>query len=247
MRRQKDTAILAKACGDDTLRRECQSNITKLTTQYKAVAEATGLKPRFEKTYVHGFEPVRETVFMNPPKDLEELSKAVDKELKYYSSRKSKWSGTTNILSRDKMPNANGRKEWNCDVTLRDTAGLKTVVHEHLHARSISYYDPDTYVRNRPAEEGTVELYAQEICRKNGVEFRGAYTEYVKPLEIINNILRNGDRFTFAQQLFDIPLPSRYNYLRKLADELISTGKLSKKTSESLNVAVEFFKKKDVK
>lgn len=247
MRRQKDTAILAKASGDDTLRRECQSNITKLTSQYKAVAEAVGLKPRFEKTYVHGFEPIRETVFMNPPEDLGELSKAVDKELKYYSSRKSKWSGTTNILSSDKLPNANGRKDWNCDITLRDTAGLKTVVHEHLHARSISYYDSDTYVRNRPAEEGTVELYAQEICKKNGVEFRGAYKEYVKPLKIINNILRNGDRFTFAQQLFDIPLPDRYNYLRKQADELIATGKLSKKTSKSLNEAVEFFKKEGVK
>jgi hypothetical protein len=62
MRRQKDTAILAKASGDDTLRRECQSNISKLTSQYKAVAEATGLKTRFEKTYVHGFEPVSDKI-----------------------------------------------------------------------------------------------------------------------------------------------------------------------------------------
>lgn len=60
IRRQKDTAILAKASGDDTLRRECQSNISQLTAQYKTVAEAAGLNTRFEKTRVEGFEPVKE-------------------------------------------------------------------------------------------------------------------------------------------------------------------------------------------
>lgn len=60
IRRQKDTAILAKASGDDTLRRECQSNITRLTMKYKNVAEAAGLKTRFEKTRVEGYEPMKE-------------------------------------------------------------------------------------------------------------------------------------------------------------------------------------------
>lgn len=59
IRRQKDTAILAKASGDDQLRRECQSNINKLTQKYKAVAEAADLKTRFEKTRVEGFEPLK--------------------------------------------------------------------------------------------------------------------------------------------------------------------------------------------
>lgn len=58
IRRQKDTAILAKASGDDVLRRECQDNINNLTKEYKAVAEAAKLKTRFEKTRVEGFEPV---------------------------------------------------------------------------------------------------------------------------------------------------------------------------------------------
>ena len=60
IRRQKDTAILAKASGDDVLRRECQSNITALERKYKSVAESAGLKPRFEKTRVEGFEPIKE-------------------------------------------------------------------------------------------------------------------------------------------------------------------------------------------
>ena len=58
IRREKDTAILAKTSGDDVLRRECQANITDLEKQYKAVAEAVKLRTRFDKTWVDGFEPV---------------------------------------------------------------------------------------------------------------------------------------------------------------------------------------------
>lgn len=58
IRRQKDTAILAKASGDDQLRRECQDNINKLTKKYKEVAEAAGLKTQFRNTVVAGFKPL---------------------------------------------------------------------------------------------------------------------------------------------------------------------------------------------
>lgn len=58
IRREKDTAILAQASGDDVLRRECQANITNLEKQYKAVAEAVKLRTRFDKTRVEGFTPV---------------------------------------------------------------------------------------------------------------------------------------------------------------------------------------------
>lgn len=60
IRKQKDTAILAKASGDDVLRRECQSNINKLTKKYNAVAEAAGLRKQMQKTRVEGFAPIKE-------------------------------------------------------------------------------------------------------------------------------------------------------------------------------------------
>lgn len=58
IRRQKDTAVLAKASGDDVLRRECQSNINKLTKKYNSVAAAAGLRKQMGKTQVEGFVPV---------------------------------------------------------------------------------------------------------------------------------------------------------------------------------------------
>ena len=60
IRKQKDTAVLAKASGDDMLRRECQSNINKLTKKYNAVAEAAGLKKQLQKTRVEGFTPIND-------------------------------------------------------------------------------------------------------------------------------------------------------------------------------------------
>lgn len=60
IRRQKDTAVLAKASGDDVLRRECQSNINKLTKKYNAVAEAAGLRKQMQKTRVEGYVPLLE-------------------------------------------------------------------------------------------------------------------------------------------------------------------------------------------
>ena len=88
-------------------------------------------------------------------------------------------------------------------------------------------------------------MYAQEICNKNKVRFKGAYPEEVKKLHTINNILQGGDNYSFAKQLFDTALPERYNWLRKQANDLLATGKLSKKTVKGLEDAVEFFHEKE--
>ena len=250
IRKQRRRILVDEALGDtdklqtDRIKHQC------LMQEYKRFSDGVDLPVQHARldtagfTWKHGkaVEAVANDPFINPPDDLEELSAKIDKALNKYSSRSSKWSGKTVVMTREQMPKANGRKEWTCDISLRNNVGMKTVVHEHLHARSVSYFDPKTYLENQNAEEGAVEFYAQEICKKNGVEFKASYSEKVKPLHIINNILRNGDSYSFAKQLFDIPLPNRYNWLREQADLLIATGKLSKKTLKGLNDAVEFFR-----
>lgn len=255
IRKRKKKILLDEGLHDEQRLAQDQTKLVRLNEEYARFTKAAGLRSQRERTIVSGFgkkqaaqaRAAANNVFKNPPSDLKELSARIDKSLDQHCARKSKWSGNTMVLPREKMPRANGRKEWNCDISVRDTAEIKTLVHEHLHARSVSYYDPEIYVRHRCAEEGTVELFAREICRKNGVRYKNAYQEMVQPLLIINNILRNGDRYTFAKQIFDIPLPERYNWLRSQADQLISTGKLKTRTVKSLNNAVEFFKEKEVK
>lgn len=250
IRKQQRRILADEVLGDKEKLQADQIKLVRLNDEYIRFSKGTGQRTQHARMETAGFnwkhakaaEAVANDPFKNPPKDLKELSIKIDKALNQYSERSSKWSGKTVVLTREQLPNANGRKEWNCDISLRNNAGIKTVVHEHLHARSVSYFDPQTYLKHQNAEEGTVELFAQEICAKNGVTFKASYPERVKPLCIINNILRNGDRYTFAKQLFDIPLPKRYNWLKEQADQLISSGKLSKKTAKSLNDAVEFFR-----
>jgi hypothetical protein len=69
----------------------------------------------------------------------------------------------------------------------------------------------------------------------------------VQKLRIINFISRISDDYGFAKQLFDIVLPERPNWLRRKADELIATGKLSGKTIQILDDAVEYFRERGVK
>ena len=254
IRRQKRKILVDEAAGDKEKLQTDQIRYQILNQEYKRFCKAAGLRLQHERMGMTDFGPkqareaetVAGNVFKNPPKDLNRMSQMVDKALDKQSERESKWSGTTIIQPRDSMPGIAGRKEWSCDITLREDVGIKTVIHEHLHARSASYYDPKTYIKNRKLEEGAVELFAQEICKLNGIKFSCAYVDYVKPLQISNSIMRIGDGYSFAKQLFDIPLPERYNWLRTQADALIATGKLSKKTVESLNAFLEYLHGRDV-
>ena len=243
-----------EATGDKDKLLVDQVKLQRLKQEYTRFSKGVGLPAQHARMEAAGFglkhaaavKTTAEDVFKNPSEDLGVVSKKIDKALNQYCLNKSKWSGVTITKPRDDMPGVAGRKEWSCDITLREDAGVKTVVHEHLHARSVSYFDPDTYKRYQRIEEGAVELFAQEICKQNKATFRASYTEPVKRLRIINSIVQISDDFNFAKQVFDIPLPERYNWLRGKADTLIATGKLSPKTVKSLNDAVEYLRGREV-
>lgn len=58
-RHAKDRQIIAKAAGDDELRRLEQQKINAITQQYKAFSEAAGLTTRMERMSVSGYRRVR--------------------------------------------------------------------------------------------------------------------------------------------------------------------------------------------
>lgn len=59
IRQQKDVANLAKACGDDTLRREAQANINALQDRYAQISKAAGLAEQPQRMTVAGFGSVK--------------------------------------------------------------------------------------------------------------------------------------------------------------------------------------------
>jgi hypothetical protein len=178
--------------------------------------------------------------------DLKERSKQIDSILNDYTERSSKWSGTTRVLPRADMIGVSGKKDWSCDIVLREDAGVKTAIHEHLHARSVSHYNEIAFVRWYNAEEGAVELYARSICKKNGVAFRtGSYDDLVKQLMIVHSITEEfEDDFAFAKAFYEVDLINRYTWLKELAEKSISKGKLTKATINALSNAVETFRRK---
>jgi len=59
IRQQKDIAVAAQGAGDDTLRRDCQLRINKLSAMYQAVARQAGMRPQMNRTTVVGFKPYK--------------------------------------------------------------------------------------------------------------------------------------------------------------------------------------------
>lgn len=59
MIRQKELANMAKAAGDEGLRREVQGNINLLSSKYQKLCQASGLPTRAERMQVSGFRAVK--------------------------------------------------------------------------------------------------------------------------------------------------------------------------------------------
>ncbi len=59
VRREKDAANVARAVGDDELRKQCQVRINALGRKYSQVVSASGLKSRKERMQVEGFRMVK--------------------------------------------------------------------------------------------------------------------------------------------------------------------------------------------
>lgn len=138
-----------------------------------------------------------------------------------YSTRKSKWSGHINVddekCNREKIA---GRKEWSCDILLKSTASDKTIIHEHLHARSGSYLNPITIIRHANMEEASVELLAREICRNEGIKFMDTRNLRVDALRKINSIAKIRDNnLDFAISLFGKDIKRRYKWLEDRVEE----------------------------
>lgn len=59
VRRQKDTANVARQAGDDVLRQQCQKKINALGAKYSQVVQASGLTARKDRMTVEGFRAVK--------------------------------------------------------------------------------------------------------------------------------------------------------------------------------------------
>lgn len=154
-----------------------------------------------------------------------EIANTINVELDGICINKSKWSGEIHIS--DELLGA-GQKEWDCSISLIPNAEYADVMHELIHARSVSYYDEDVYRKYYNFEEGVTELLTEQLCKIKEVGYVPTYENQVKHLLRIN---RRGkifvDDYEFAKTLINIPLPDRPTWLIRRVNENYRTGMIS--------------------
>lgn len=140
-------------------------------------------------------------------------------------SKKSKWSGK--IVYEDNPEKVQYAKLWSCDIRTSHETAPHMLLHEQLHARSVSYYEPNVYNSFRKIEESSVQFLTQEISNIEDIEIiESAYDEMVDSLREINKIAKLYETdYEFAKELFVKELPDRRDWLEDLVhDKMMSIG-----------------------
>ena len=171
-------------------------------------------------------------------KELKQLSKITSDIANKYTNNKSKWSGKIIVDNK----NAPG-KLWNCNIRVSNEIAPHILLHEQLHAHSISYFDKETYDKYGEIEEATVQLYAQEISRKEGIHIiPSEYDENINILKEINNKVHIGkDDFEFAKTLFEKPVNERIDFIEDKIYDIMQTGNI--KEYMELNSLLDTFRR----
>ena len=211
--------------------------------QYKQFCADNGLQTQADRIKVAGFKKKQSAVangrataysnFVKTPmekaknvgytkrtkEEFEQTARQIKEEITQYSDRPSKWSGNIVIDNSLIEDETIGRKEWSCNISLVSTADDGVVWHEMLHSCSASHYNSDVYSANEYIEEATVEWLKQQICKEKDIINTYAYEDKTLVLQALNESFSFGTDMEFAKEIFNIPLPERYQWLENMVDE----------------------------
>lgn len=143
--------------------------------------------------------------------EIENIAVQTNEITSNYISTPSKWSGKI-VIDDDQGKTG---KLWNCDIITTHKTSPHMILHEMIHARSISYFDAETYFNYENIEEATVQLMTQEISRLEKIDIvESQYDEMVDALKRIGRRIGvcNTD-YEFAKVLLEKPVPERMNWL----------------------------------
>ncbi|MDE7298719.1 MAG: phage head morphogenesis protein [Lachnospiraceae bacterium] len=151
--------------------------------------------------------------------EIEEMAKQTEEIVAKHLSIPSKWSGKM-VVSDEGIQNSDGStvrygKLWNCDIATKHETAPAIILHEQIHARSISYYESQMYEKYNNIEEASVQLLAKKICEKERIEvIPSGYDNIIEALgEIGKRINVNRTEYEFAKDLLQIPVMERLGWL----------------------------------
>lgn len=211
--------------------------------QYKQYCADNGLQTQNDRLKVAGFKRAesaqangRATAYSNTIKtpmekaenigytkrtaeEFRQTAEQIREEITEYSDRPSKWSGNIDIDNSILDRGLLGTKEWSCNITLADTVDDGVVWHEMLHSCSASHYEREIYSANEYIEDATVEWLKQQICQEKNISSVYSYEDKTIVLQALNKFFNFGTDMEFAKEIFNIPLPERYQWLEDKVNE----------------------------
>lgn len=159
-------------------------------------------------------------------KEIENMARQTEDIISSHISVPSKWSGTI-VVNDEGIRNPDGHitsygKLWNCDILTKHETAPAIILHEQLHARSISHYGPGIYRHFSNIEESSVQLMAEEICRKNDIEIiESDYQTMIDSLKQIGQYIGvHKTDYDFAKFLIEMPVAKRLDWI---SDKLYAT------------------------
>ena len=160
--------------------------------------------------------------------EIESIATQTEEIVSKHISIPSKWIGKVKIIYKG-ISNSDGTvvyygKLWDCDILTKHETAPAIILHEQIHARSISYYDSSFYDIYKHIEEASVQFMTQEICKIEGIEIIPSYyDEKSDILRIINrriNVCNN--TYDFAKKLIEMPVTKRLDWLSNEMYDILS-------------------------
>lgn len=151
--------------------------------------------------------------------EIDDMAAQTEKIASQYIAVPSKWSGKM-VIDDEGIINSDGSvthygKLWNCDIVTKHETAPAMILHEQIHARSISHYGQEAYLKYGTIEEASVQFVVDEICRKENVEIiESLYDDNVEALRKIGK--RIGvypTDYEFAKCLIEMPVSERLDWL----------------------------------
>lgn len=167
--------------------------------------------------------------------EIESIAAQTEEIVSKHISIPSKWSGKMKISDKG-ISNSDGTvvyygKLWDCDILTKHETAPAIILHEQIHARSISYFDIDTYRKFANIEEAVIQLMTEEICRYEGIEIiESDYYKIVDALKQIGHYIRIRETdYEFAKFIIEMPVTKRLGWI---SDNLYDT--LGRNTSATI-------------
>ena len=187
-------------------------------------------------------EPLREYT----AEEIKDIAAQTEEIASKHISIPSKYSGNMVIDDKDIINSegvvVNYGKLWDCDILTKHETAPSIILHEQIHARSISYFELSFYNIYNNIEEASAQLMTEEICKIEGIEIISSYyDEMCDVLRTINKRLKVCDNtYNFAKKLIEVPVTERFDWLSNkmygiLSDDETATLEEYQELAEKLN------------